>query len=66
MSSTEADLIPGAVLNSDLMPGHWLLARLGKKVVRARWRRADRQAPRLLAIDIGPTTSSSRTPASVK
>ncbi len=51
MSSTEADLIPGAVLNSDLMPGHWLLARLGKKVLRPGGRELTDKLLASLAID---------------
>lgn len=30
----QADLAPGANLESEMMPGHWLLARMGKRVLR--------------------------------
>lgn len=33
-SEPDQDLIPGAALEADRMPGHWLLARLGKRVLR--------------------------------
>ncbi|MEI2696807.1 MAG: class I SAM-dependent methyltransferase [Microthrixaceae bacterium] len=33
-TSTDEAVLPGSALDSDRMPGHWLLARLGKRVLR--------------------------------
>ena len=50
---TTDDLIPGQTLPVDRMPGHWLLARLGKRVLRPGGREL---TDRLLgALDIGPS-----------
>jgi SAM-dependent methyltransferase len=34
VQSAQADFLPGDALNVEKMPGHWLLARLGKRVLR--------------------------------
>jgi len=34
MAATVSDGVPGAGLNAQKMPGHWLLARMGKRVLR--------------------------------
>lgn len=45
-------ILPGSHLEAQKMPGHWLLARLGKRVLRPGGREMTRQMLRLL--DIGP------------
>lgn len=50
---TAADtLLPGAELRADRMPGHWLLARMGKRVLRPGGRELTMQL--LGALNIGP------------
>lgn len=44
------DTIPGADLNPDKMPGHWLLARMGKRVLRPGGRATTESVLRNLAI----------------
>ncbi len=52
MTTAAEDLLPGAELRADRMPGHWLLARLGKRVLRPGGRELTTQL--LGALDIGP------------
>lgn len=51
--STELTTVPGEGLDTHTMPGHWLLARLGKRVLRPGGRELTRKMLSLL--DIGPT-----------
>lgn len=57
MSSVEVaqPLLPGAGLDASKMPGHWLLARAGKRVLRPGGRALTRRMLRALAI--GPSDS---------
>lgn len=51
--TAEKELIPGAALSADRMPGHWLLARMGKRVLRPGGRELTDQL--LASLDIGPS-----------
>ena len=50
MAPTKTALLPGAGLDSSKMPGHWLLARLGKRVLRPGGVALSRQLLEALAI----------------
>lgn len=52
MSAQATDVLPGSALAADRMPGHWLLARLGKRVLRPGGRELTDQL--LDRLDIGP------------
>src|SRR5947207_2992218 len=47
--------MPGEDLKADKMPGHWLLARLGKRVLRPGGRKLTRRM--IEALNIGPSDS---------
>jgi SAM-dependent methyltransferase len=47
--------MPGSELNPEKMPGHWLLARMGKRVLRPGGRELTRQM--IQALNIGPSDS---------
>ncbi len=53
MTSAAEQLLPGADLRADRMPGHWLLARMGKRVLRPGGRELTNKL--LAALDIRPT-----------
>lgn len=53
MTSAAEQLLPGADLRADRMLGHWLLARMGKRVLRPGGRELTNKL--LAALDIGPT-----------
>lgn len=50
VSTKSADTLPGAHLDSTKMPGHWLLARMGKRVLRPGGRGLTRQMLAALSI----------------
>ncbi len=51
MSAAVDHLVPGADLRTDRMPGHWLLARMGKRVLRPGGRELTQQLLGALAIN---------------
>lgn len=53
MTSPETTPLPGNELKAEKMPGHWLLARLGKRVLRPGGRRLTCQM--IEALNIGPS-----------
>src|SRR5437762_594904 len=52
MIATETAPLPGEALKADKMPGHWLLARLGKRVLRPGGRQLTHRM--IEALNIGP------------
>lgn len=55
MLTSDTTPLPGDALQADKMPGHWLLARLGKRVLRPGGRQLTRRM--IEALNIGPSDS---------
>src|ERR1700676_2851711 len=53
MTSPQTTPMPGEALKAEKMPGHWLLARLGKRVLRPGGRQLTRRM--IEALNIGPS-----------